>query len=83
MRSLEQFWSASLPGVAPAWVDLKTDAVAPYLATPGMRAIIRLAQLSMSGAEEAIASTVSDSSNYYDAALTLLARIAEHGMGSP
>jgi endo-1,4-beta-D-glucanase Y len=83
MRSLEQFWSASLPGVAPAWVDLKTNDVAPYPATPGMKAIIRLCQLSMSGAALAIAPTVSDSSDYYDAALTLLARIAEHGMGSP
>jgi endoglucanase len=83
MRSLEQFWSASQPGVAPAWVDLKTNDVAPYLATSGMRAIMRLSQLSTGGVDQTMAPTVWDSSNYYDAALTLLARIAELGKGSP
>jgi endo-1,4-beta-D-glucanase Y len=82
IRSLEQFWSASLPGVAPAWVNLETNDVAPYPATPGMRAIMRLGQLSMGGADLTIAPTVSNSDNYYDAALILLARIAEQEMGS-
>jgi endo-1,4-beta-D-glucanase Y len=76
MRSIERFWSAFPPGSVPAWVDLKTDEVAPYPATAGLNAIIRLTQLAAGGSELQIAPT-SSGSNYYDAALVLLSQLAD------
>jgi endoglucanase len=82
MRSVDQFWSAFPPGAAPAWVDLKTNDVAPYAATPGMAAIMRLTRMANGGAEQTMPPTVADASNYYDAALILLTHIAEREMAS-
>jgi endoglucanase len=53
---------------APAWVDLKTGAVAPYAASPGMLA----AATAVPGPD---LPHVADAADYYSAALTLLARI--------
>jgi endo-1,4-beta-D-glucanase Y len=77
IRSIEQFWSASPPGSVPAWVDLKTNEMAPYPATPGISAIMRVLRLANGAQDEAISETVANTKNYYDAALTLLANIAE------
>jgi endoglucanase len=82
MRSVEQFWSAFPPGAAPAWVDLETNDQAPYTATPGMTAIMRLTRMANGGAEQTIPPTVASASNYYDASLILLTHIAEREMAS-
>lgn len=72
------FWSASHPQGVPAWVDLKTDAVAPYAWSTGVastaqvteRAAIRdnasTAPLPLPGAQD----------GYYSWSLALLARVA-------
>jgi endo-1,4-beta-D-glucanase Y len=78
MRSIEQFWSGLPPGAVPAWVDLQTNEVAPYPATPGMIAIARLMRLTAGGGTELPGlPVVADAANYYDAALVLLSRIAQ------
>jgi endo-1,4-beta-D-glucanase Y len=82
MQSVEQFWSAFPAGAAPAWVDLKTNDVAPYAASAGMAAIMRLTRMADGGAEQTMPPTVANASNYYDAALILLTRIAEREIGS-
>ena len=81
MQSVEHFWSAFPPGAAPAWVDLKTNGLAPYTATPGMTAIMRLTRMASGGGGQTNPPTVASTSNYYDAALILLSRIAEREIG--
>jgi len=78
MHAIERLWSAFPPGSAPpAWVDLKTNEVAPYAATPGMIAIMRLMRLAAGHPEERVTITTLNENNYYDSALILLSRIAE------
>lgn len=72
------FWSASQPQAAPAWVDLETDAVAPYAWSTGVASIAKLtereartddgadAELPMPGPQD----------GYFSWSLSLLARIA-------
>jgi endoglucanase len=80
MQSIGRFWSASSPNAPPAWVDLKSNEVASYAASPGMIAIMRLMRLAAGGAEEIPSPLVENVGNYYDAALVLLARIAEQNL---
>jgi endoglucanase len=80
MQSIGRFWSASSPNAPPAWVDLKSNEVASYAASPGMIAIMRLMRLAAGDAEEIPSPLVENVSNYYDAALVLLARIAEQNL---
>jgi endoglucanase len=72
------FWSAAPPQGAPAWVDLKTDAVAPYAWSTGVASIARVtgrvartengapAELLMPGPQD----------GYFSWSLALLSRIA-------
>jgi endoglucanase len=83
IRSVEEFWSAPPPNVAPAWVDLKTNDVAPYGATLGTLAIMRLMRLAAGGPAELSGPVVSNSTNYYDASLILLSHIAEQEIMLP
>jgi endoglucanase len=76
MLSIEQFWSAPPPSVVPAWVDLQTDEMAPYSATPGMIAILRLIRLAAGEVAAPNSPMVEDTKDYYDAALILLSQIA-------
>lgn len=74
-EAFRAYWAQQLPD-PPAWVDLATEAVAPYAAPPGMRAV---GELSLAPAAPDVppgfpsAATAPD---YYSAALTMLARIA-------
>jgi endo-1,4-beta-D-glucanase Y len=77
IRSLGQFWSAPPLNVVPAWVDLKTNDVAPYAATPGIIALLRLVRLAAGEPTEPRGPTISDSVDYYNASLILLSQIAE------
>jgi endo-1,4-beta-D-glucanase Y len=77
IQSVQQFWSAFPPAAVPAWVDLKTNEPAPYAATSGMTAVMRLTRMATGGAEQTMPVTVANATNYYDAALILLAHIAE------
>jgi endoglucanase len=82
MRSIERFWAASPRGAVPAWVDLKTNEVATYVASPGVVAIMRLMRLSSGQADEVSPQTIANTASYYDASLILLAHIAEQEMQS-
>ena len=77
MQCIARFWSAFPPGAVPAWADLKTNEVAPYPATLGITAIMRLMRLAVGAPDEMVFPTVANASNYYNAALILLARVAE------
>jgi endoglucanase len=77
------FWSAPHPQGVPAWVDLKTDAVAPYVWSTGVASAAQVteraagtgggatAQLPLPGAQD----------GYYSWSLSLLARIAAAEIG--
>lgn len=80
IRSIGQFWSASPGTVAPAWVDLRTNDVAPYPVTPGMIAINRLIRLATGEAVEISPPSVEKVGSYYDAALIMLAHLAEQNL---
>jgi endo-1,4-beta-D-glucanase Y len=80
IHSVEEFWTAAPSKVVPAWVDVKTNEMAPYPATLGMTAIMRLLRLAAGNPNEPNGPTVSDAVSYYDAALILLSHIAEQEM---
>ena len=67
-------------GAQPAWVDLKTNATADYTASAGQVAVARLAAAAQQGNTKAEPPdsfpSVRTSTDYYSAALVLLARIA-------
>jgi endoglucanase len=77
IQAVRQFWSAPPPDAVPAWINLETNEVAPYPATPGIVAIMRLMRLMTGGPDGRRAPSLADATNYYDAALILLSRIAE------
>jgi len=63
-------------GRPPAWVNLITDATAPYVAPTGMLAVAMLATGGATHDLPAGFPSISGAIDYYSAALTLLARIA-------
>ncbi|MFT8244475.1 glycosyl hydrolase family 8 [Roseomonas sp. BN140053] len=72
-----RYWARSFAQGPPAWVDLQTGALAPYAALPGMRAIARLAvEASGVGAVLPPPRVGQEASNYYSAALAMLATLA-------
>ncbi len=73
------FWTDAAHKHVPAWTDLAADAVSPYAAPPG---ILSVAQLVLAGRSPRASTTtdfpsVSESPDYFAAALTLLARLAQ------
>jgi endoglucanase len=78
MLSIERLWTSSPPDALPAWVDLQTNSVAPFSVTPGMAAVVRLTRLAGGYPVDEVPASVTNMTAYYDAALILLARIAEH-----
>lgn len=77
-----RFWSAAAS--PPAWVDLETDAPAPYPAPPGTVAVARL--VAADGRTGPLASTpreVFDSSDYYSTMLILLSAWASQDVPIP
>jgi endoglucanase len=64
-------------GELPAWVDLRTGATAPYMASPGMAAAVGAALVLSGQLPGPLAlPAIAQAPDYYSAALTLLARIA-------
>jgi endo-1,4-beta-D-glucanase Y len=78
MQSVERLWTSWPPDAVPAWVDLQTNSVAPFSATPGMAAVMRLTRIAGGHPVDEVPASVTNVTVYYDAALILLARIAEH-----
>jgi endo-1,4-beta-D-glucanase Y len=73
------FWSAPSPQGVPAWVDLKTDAVAPYAWSAGVASIAQVTEHATHADGEATAKlpTPGPQDGYFSWSLSLLARIAE------
>jgi endoglucanase len=83
MGAFARYWTSFPSGAAPAWVDLGTGTVAPFSAGPGMVAVARLATTANRAADDTAAlPSVASATDYYGAALTLLARIAWRESGS-
>jgi endoglucanase len=71
------FYAPRATGPAPAWVDLKSRAEAPYAASPGMLVVARIAAATSDGGGDVIDfPRVAEAADYYAASLTLLVRIA-------
>jgi endoglucanase len=72
------FWSAPHPNGVPAWVDLKTNAVAPYAWSTGVASIAQVTERATGTAGSTAAGLPLPGANdgYYSWSLSLLARIA-------
>ncbi|WP_251978187.1 glycosyl hydrolase family 8 [Salinicola avicenniae] len=69
LDDIAQFWAGDAP---PAWIDLQTDAVAPYSLSEGGRAINAL----LVGRPWAIGDRAGAQEDYYSATLLMLTRVA-------
>lgn len=74
LHAAVSFW-ADGSGSA-AWVDLRSDGVAPYAMTSGMRAIRDYVRARVGLAPTMVIPSIRIAPSYYDAALTLMVRIA-------
>ena len=74
------FWGAQ-PGKAPAWVDLETDALAPYTACRGVAAIAAVVAGCGGHAARPTMPGLAGDDDYYSAALNVLARVATYEAG--
>jgi len=76
LAATRRFWSdPAFGGRIPAWVDLRSDRVAPYSAHAGVQAVYGLAR-AKAGDGSVAPPPVADAPDYYGAALILQARIA-------
>jgi endoglucanase len=73
-ESFNRYWAAPRR-MPPAWVDLVTDEVAPYPASPGISAVAALLTGSAAGKMPSNP-TVRSTNDYYSAGLVLLSRLA-------
>lgn len=74
-----RFWFDPSHPHLPAWVDLGSEAISPYVAASGIRAVAQLAALRQSddmSSAPASMPTVGEAQDYYSAVLTLLTRLA-------
>jgi endoglucanase len=77
VRAPASFWNQPGLEVRPAWTDLRTGQVAPFVAPPGIQAIAEVT--TAAGWQRPIAGTlpgITETTDYYSSALSLLARIA-------
>ncbi len=77
------FWSAPHPNGVPAWVDLKTNAVAPYAWSTGVASIAQVTERAsgIAGGTTAGMPVPGAKDGYYSWSLSLLARIAATEIG--
>lgn len=77
------FWTDKAHAYLPAWSALTDDRLSPYAAGPGIRAIASLTLRAAGGSWSDLPPPAGEPSNYYHAALTMLARMAgkEAGLG--
>jgi endoglucanase len=77
MGAFAAFYAPRDGALPPAWVNLQTQAEAPYAAPPGMLAVARIATaVSTASLAPIDFPAVAEAPDYYSAALILLARIA-------
>lgn len=71
------FWTQASPGRLPAWTDLRSGALAPYPGHAGVSAVAMVSYDARTGFSQGVAiPAVSRATDYYAAALVMLARIA-------
>ena len=75
------FWGAT-PAKASAWVDLETDAVAPFCVCRGVAAIASVVAANHHAPRAALPAVAGDD-DYYSSALNMLARLAVYEAGTP
>lgn len=75
-----RFWDGFADKPIPAWVDVTNDAVAPFAAPNGFRAIIDLARARLHDKPEP-PPQIDDNDDYYSASLVLLAGLAGRAAG--
>ncbi|MBN8898109.1 MAG: hypothetical protein J0H35_07980 [Rhodospirillales bacterium] len=73
--AIDRFWSAYPMGSVPAWVDLRSNELAPYPLTVGMTAVMSALRQWLGQPARPLPS-IEDATKYYDAALVLLCRLA-------
>ena len=73
---LNDYWAPMSGGFGSAWIDLRTDALAPYAPCPGLRAVQRLWLTSQGLDTGPLAETrVHEGLGYYSSALIMLANM--------
>ena len=79
------FWGDSSHSYLPAWVDLTSNAIAPYAASSGIAAVARLAsaQRGMVTGEARVMPRVAAATDYYSAVLGMLVRLAWRDIVAP
>ena len=78
LGSALNFWTHATPGRLPAWADLRTGAVAPYAGHAGVSAVATVSYNAKTGFSQQVAiPSVTRATDYYGAALVMLARIAQ------
>ena len=78
LASALNFWTHATPGRLPAWTDLRTGALAPYPGHAGISAVATVSYNAKTGFSQQVAiPSVTRATDYYGAALVMLARIAQ------
>jgi hypothetical protein len=72
--ALHAFWT-SRSGSTPAWIDLVSNDIPAYPASPGIEAIMRLTEATATGSVPNLPA-IDTAAHYYDAALIILAHLA-------
>lgn len=77
LRAAAAFWTDPVHDTLPAWVDLRSDRIAPYPGHAGIRAVSLLATAAcdLTGRRPTLP-CVAAAPDYYGAALTLMVRLA-------
>ncbi len=79
------FWADPSHNVIPAWVDLTSNTIAPYAASPGVAALARFASAQRAGSpgEPRGLPALAASPDYYSAVLGMLVRLAWSDLFAP
>ncbi len=81
LASTASFWTDPAQPHLPAWTVLTTDAISPYAAGPGIRAIAALVLRAAGGSPTALPPPAGEPASYYHDALSLLAQVAARESG--
>lgn len=80
LLAMAAFWSEPEHAAAPAWVDLRSNLVAPYRGDVGIQAVARLTVAAAMG-RHSLLPRVEEATLYYQAALAMMCRLAWQDIG--
>ncbi len=84
LKAAVAMWTAKTLSVrAPAWVSLDGSETADYAIGPGVRAILQVGLATLARTQPAAMPSVDETSDYYQASLMLLSRMAAAEPGAP